>query len=36
MRLVPIGVGLTSVHADALGELYVTTIDGAVRRIIVP
>ena len=28
--------GMTSVHADALGELYVTTINGTVRRIIVP
>jgi glucose/arabinose dehydrogenase len=28
--------GMTSVHPDALGELYVTTINGTVRRIIVP
>ena len=28
--------GLTSVHPDATGEMYVTTIDGNVRRIIVP
>ncbi len=28
--------GLTSIHADATGELYVTTIDGTLRRIIVP
>jgi len=27
---------LTSVHADSLGELYVTTLNGRVRRIIVP
>jgi glucose/arabinose dehydrogenase len=28
--------GLTSVHAGATGELYVSTINGQVRRIIVP
>ena len=28
--------GLTAVRADALGELHVTTIDGTVRRIVVP
>jgi hypothetical protein len=28
--------GLTSVHPGATGELYVTTINGTVRRIIVP
>ncbi len=28
--------GLTSVHQDAYGEMYLTTINGTVRRIIVP
>ncbi|HUQ06769.1 MAG TPA: PQQ-dependent sugar dehydrogenase [Kofleriaceae bacterium] len=28
--------GITSVHPDATGEMYVTTINGNVRRIIVP
>jgi hypothetical protein len=30
------GGGITSISADGLGELYVVTHDGRVRRIVVP